>query len=168
MTAESMDSARLDLAPVLHYVRAHSSVILDLRRSHLALAIRALERPVFMNDLMQPTTHPPTAYMRLYHTRLPWYIEVMPSGNGSYITLGDLFTAICQTLAMRIRSEEYYNGELDNEDRQALKEAWDERCRNEEERRDGVKRVDFLRGKYMFEGLTRGKNGMWQLRTGRE
>jgi len=131
------------------------------------LSIRALERPVYASDLMRPTTHPPTTFMRLYHTRLPWYIDVVPLDNGSYITLGDLFTTICQVLAMRIRGEEFYNDELDKEDREALREAWDERCRNEEERMDGVKRIDFLRGKYMFEGLTRGKNGMWQLRTGR-
>lgn len=146
----------------------YSPVILDLRRSQHTLVFRALDRQVFATDLMLPTTDPPTTFMRLYHTRLPWYIDVVPSGNGSYVTLGDLFTAICQTLALRIRREEYYTDQLDHEDRQSLKLAWDERCRNQEERMDGVKRVDFLRGKYMFEGLTRGKHGMWQLRTGRD
>jgi len=116
---------------------------------------------------MQPTTDPPTMFMRLYHTRLPWYIDVVPSG-GPYVTLGDLFATLCQLLATRIRQTEYYNDELDHDDRGALKQAWEERCRDEAERMDGVKRVDYLRGKYMFQGLTRGKNGMWQLRTGRE
>jgi len=142
-------------------------VILDLRRDLKTLVFRALDRHVFAYDLMQPTTEPPTTFMRLYHTHLPWYIDVVPSG-GSYVTLRDLFAAICHTLAFRICSADYYNDELDDEDREALRLAWDERCRDESERVDGVKRVDFLRGKYMFQGLTRGKSGMWQLRTGRE
>lgn len=167
IAAESTDSARLYLALVLEY-RRYPPVILDLRRDQFTLVFRALDRQVFADDLMQPTTDPPTRFMRLYHSRLPWYIDVVPSGNGSYVTLGDLFTTLCQSLALRIGAGDYHNDELDHDDRQALKLAWDERCRNDAERMDGVKRVDFLRGKYMFQGLTRGKNGMWQLRTGRE
>ncbi|KAG2337710.1 hypothetical protein BDR05DRAFT_894740 [Suillus weaverae] len=158
----SIDSARLSLASVL---RHDGSVILDLRRSQHLLVIPALRRPVVANDLMQPATKPPTLFMRLYHTRLPWYIDVLPIGNGSYVTLGDLFMAICQFLSGQIRNEDYYNDELDDEDRSALKRAWEERCDNKKERMNGVKRVDFLREKYMFMGLTRGKSGMWQLRT---
>ncbi|KAG1722342.1 hypothetical protein EDD22DRAFT_935609, partial [Suillus occidentalis] len=54
--------------------RLHSPIILDLRRSQHLLIIEALRRPVVANDLMQPSTNPPTLFMRLYHTRLPWYI----------------------------------------------------------------------------------------------
>lgn len=165
---QSTDSARLDLAVILRHDKAYPPAILDLRRSQYSLIFRALERPVFANDLMIPATNPPTMFMRLYHTRLPWYIDVVPSGNGSYVTLGDFFMIVCQSLSTRIRKEDFYNDELDRDDRAALKDAWEERCKNEEERMDGVKRVDFLRGKYMFQGLTRGKSGMWQLRTGKE
>ncbi|KAG1847650.1 hypothetical protein DFJ58DRAFT_730063 [Suillus subalutaceus] len=160
----STDSARLNLAPVLQYDRA---LILDLRRSQHLLMIPALGRPVVANDLMKPSTNPPTLFMRLYHTRLPWYIDVVPMGSGSYVTLGDLFMTICQFLAGPIRNEDYYNDELDIEDKEQLRLAWESRCNNKKERMEGVKRVDFLREKYMFLGLTRGKNGMWQLRTGK-
>lgn len=105
--------------------------------------------------------------MRLYHTRLPWYIDVVPSGNGSYVTLGDLFMNICQSLARPIHHEDYYNDELDADDREELKQTWHKRCSSKKERMEGVKQVDFLREKYMFLGLTRGKNGMWQLSTGK-
>lgn len=159
------DSARLRLASVLRHEKA---IILDLRRSQHLLMIEALKRPVVANDLMQPSTNPPTLFMRLYHTRLPWYIDVVPLGNGSYVTLGDLFMTLCQFLAEPIRNEDYYNDELDAGDKEELKQAWEERCNNRKERMEGVKRVDFLRGKYMFLGLARGKNGMWQLRTGKE
>lgn len=161
----STDSARLTLASVLRHDKA---ITLDLRHSQHLLRIHALQRPVVANDLMQPATNPPTRFMRIYHTRLPWYIDVMPIGNGSYVTLGDLFMVLCQFLAERIRNEDYYNDVLDAEDRGALKQAWERRCRNKKERMDGVKRVDFLREKYMFLGLTRGKSGMWQLRTERD
>lgn len=160
----STDSARLNLASVL---RHDKSVILDLRRGKHLLTIRALDRPVVANDLMQPSTNPPTLFMRLYHPRLPWYIDIMPSTNGSYVTLEDVFMTICQFLAGPIRREDYYNDELDAEDREELKQAWESRCNNRKERMEGVKRVDFLREKYMFQGLSRGKNGMWQLHTGK-
>lgn len=75
--------------------------------------------------------------------------------------------AICQFLGERIRHEDYHNDELGAEDREELKQAWEKRCKNKKERMDGVKRVDFLREKYMFLGLIRGKSGMWQLRTRR-
>lgn len=165
ITAASTDSARLHLASVL---RHENAIILDLRRSQHLLMIQALRRPVVANDLMQPSTNPPTLFMRLYHTRLPWYIDVVPLGNGSYVTLGDLFMTMCQFLAEPIRNEDYYNDELDAGDKEELKRAWEGRCNNRRERMEGVKRVDFLRGKYMFLGLSRGKNGMWQLRTGKE
>jgi hypothetical protein len=64
---------------------------------------------------------------------------------------------VCQFLAGRIRSEEYYNDELDAEDKEELKQAWQERCKSQKELMDGVKRFDFLRGKHVFQGLTRGK-----------
>lgn len=74
---------------------------------------------------------------------------------------------ICQFLAGPIRNEDYYNDELDAEDKEQLRLAWEARCNNKKERMEGVKRVDFLREKYIFLGLTPGKNGMWQLRTGK-
>lgn len=158
------DSARLRLDPIL---RDDKDVILDLRRSQHSLRIRELGRPVVANDLMQPCTNPPTVFMRLYHTRLPWYIDVVPSGNGSYVTLGDLFMNICQSLARPIHHDDYYNDELDADDREELKQTWQKRCSSKKERMEGVKQVDFLREKYMFLGLTRGKDGMWQLSTGK-
>lgn len=91
----------------------------------------------------------------------------MPLTNGSYVTLEDVFVTICQFLAGSIRREDYYNDELDAQDREELKRAWESRCNNRKERMEGVKRVDFLQEKCMFQGLSRGKNGMWQLHTGK-
>ncbi|KAG1788749.1 uncharacterized protein HD556DRAFT_1244745 [Suillus plorans] len=160
----STDSARLKLDSIL---RDDKDVILDLRYSQHSIIIRELRRPVVANDLMRPCTNPPTLFMRIYHSRLPWYIDVVPSGNGSYVTLGDVFMHICQSLARPICYDDYYNDELDADDREELKQAWQERCNSKKERMEGVKQVDFLREKYMFLGLTRGKNGMWQLSTGK-
>ncbi|KAG2156947.1 uncharacterized protein EDB93DRAFT_1079192 [Suillus bovinus] len=160
----STDSARLKPASVLR----EENIIFDLRCSQPVIMIRTLGRPAVTNDLMLPSTNPPTLFMRLYHTRLPWYIDIRPMGNGSYVTLSDLLMGICQFLAGPIRNEDYYNDELDAEDREELKRAWVERCKNKKERMEGVKRVDFLREKYMFLGLTRGKRGMWELCTGKE
>lgn len=114
-----------------------------------------------------PATDPPTPWMRLYNSRLPWYIDIA-TGDGRCITLGEFFLQLSAALERQISRSDYYNDDLDEHDRQTLSEAYYARCRDEAERMGGMRRVDFLRGKVFFEGLTRGKNGMWRLRAGRD
>jgi hypothetical protein len=117
--------------------------------------------------MVHSATLPPTQYMRLYHPRLPWYINITANG-GPYISLAQFFQQLFATLDKQISKHDFYNHDLDDDDRQVLSRTYFERCRDDAERMQGVKRIDFLRGKFQFEGLTRGKNGMWRLRTGRD
>ncbi|EGO30054.1 hypothetical protein SERLADRAFT_379756 [Serpula lacrymans var. lacrymans S7.9] len=105
--------------------------------------------------------------MRLYSSRLPWYIDIRAS-NPIGATIGDVFTGLYTSLNTPIQKDDYYNEELDDADRYKLREAWEERCHDASERSCGVRRVDFLRGKIGFEGLVRGKDGMWEVKTRRQ
>ncbi|KIJ11723.1 hypothetical protein PAXINDRAFT_171670 [Paxillus involutus ATCC 200175] len=162
---EFTDSSKLNLHPFLHHDRSNPPTIYDVRRNPLMLVFRDLDRPPLASDMDHSATLPPTRYMRLYHPRLPWYIDITANGT-PFISLADLFQQLFAALDKGLSKNDFYNNDLDNEDRQKLTQAYYERCRDNAERMQGVKRVDFLRGKFEFEGLTRGKNGMWRLKTG--
>ncbi|KAH7920958.1 hypothetical protein BV22DRAFT_1020262 [Leucogyrophana mollusca] len=166
-TSEISDSSKLSLHPYLRHDRGLPPAILDLRQDLQTLTFHEIDHPVTYKDLAHSCTIPPTPFMRIYHSRLPWYIDIHAT-NSNFISIGDFFIALYASLYKRIHRSDYWNDELDETDRNTLRLAWTERCRTPEEKADGVKRVDFLRGKTVFEGLVRGKNGMWQLKTGRE
>lgn len=162
-----VSSSKLMLHRYLQHDKVYPPTIYDLRRDPQSLVFRSLDRRPDQRDMAQTVTEPCTPWMRIYNSRLPWYIDVVAQ-DGGYITLADLFQQLFAALYKPINQSDYYNDDLDDHDRQALNQAYLTRCRDEAERLGGVRRVDFLRGKVFFEGLSRGKNGMWRLRTGTE
>lgn len=67
-----------------------------------------------------------------------------------------------------IHNRHYYNDFLDSTDRVAMGTAYKERIKGRAgEGRKGILQVDFLGDKYVFEGLMRGKQGMWEIKTRR-
>jgi hypothetical protein len=103
--------------------------------------------------------------MRLYHDRLPWFIDIY-ARNPSGVTIHDLFDQLHDTLMIQIHNKHYYNEDMDDEDRGKIARAFEGRCAGDpSEIASGVRRVDFLRGRVIFEGLARGKNGMWEMKT---
>lgn len=126
---------------------------------------RQLDRAPLANDMDHSVTRPITHYMRIYHPRLPWYIDIRANG-ASYISLADFFQQLFAVLNKPISKYDFYNKELDDEDREILTRTYLQRCRSEDEKMEGVKRVDYLRGKFEWMGLVPGKNGMWRLKTG--
>lgn len=80
--------------------------------------------------------------------------------------MDDLFTSIWSTLRWPIQKSDYWNDELNDADRDKVRHAWSTRCNgNAAEQMAGVRRVDFLRRHVMFEGLVKGRNGMWEMKT---
>ncbi|KIJ59995.1 hypothetical protein HYDPIDRAFT_117917 [Hydnomerulius pinastri MD-312] len=165
--SESMDSAKLNLHPFLRPEKSNPPTIYDLRRDPFTLVFRELDRPPSAIEMSHSVTYPPTQFMRLYHSRLPWYIDIAANG-APYISLADFFQQLFGALDRKIAKADFYNDDLDDADRHTLSRAWLERCRDDADKMQGVKRIDFLRGKIMFEGLVRGKNGMWHLKTAAE
>ncbi|KAG8217026.1 hypothetical protein J3R82DRAFT_7342 [Butyriboletus roseoflavus] len=160
-----VDSTKLDLHPFLRYNKSRPITIYDLRREPLTVKFRALDRAPLASDMDHSVTHPPTQFMRLYHSRLPWYIDIHANG-APYISLADFFQQLFASLSKQISKYDFYNNELDDDDREVLTRAYFERCLHEDDKMEGVKRVDFVRGKQEWMGLTSGKDGMRRLRTG--
>jgi len=103
--------------------------------------------------------------MRLYHPKLPWYIDVHQTHpNG--VTVYDVLASIHRQLQTPIQPRHFYNEELTANDRAALARSFQERCQNDLRLvSKGVLQVDFLGHKYILEGLARGPKGMWELKT---
>lgn len=92
---------------------------------------------------------------RLIHPYLPWYIYV-ETPQGSVITVIFLLEVLFHDLQNPVLSSDFWNDELGEDDRKAIHSAWAARVGgNRELAEQGIKRVDFLCDRYMFEGLKR-------------
>lgn len=158
------DFPRPYLHSFIRYSHNHSPVILDLRFPPRNLVFRDVPRPIISSDLSRFASEPPVPYMCLYHSRLPWYIDVHAS-NATGVTLFDLFECIWACLRKQVRESDFWNEDLDDADRDKIDWAWRERVGNDQrEIEKGVRRVDYLRRCCILEGLVRGKHGMWEMK----
>ena len=116
-------------------------------------------------ELRQPATNPPITRMRITHQSIrQWPIDLklqydeyqMGSGTQTPITVGDVLYMIHTSLRRQITHDDWYR--LSNFKHDAVTQAYYRRCRSVPsmqtlETRQGVKRVDYLKEKYMFAGL---------------
>ncbi|KAF8890277.1 hypothetical protein CPB84DRAFT_1784955 [Gymnopilus junonius] len=120
--------------------------------------------------LREPATNPPLPFMTITTPYLPWSIKLNAS-NGSFVTLEDVFDATYRSLRTNISQAEFNRFPSPNDQRRATR-AYEQRYRRhhsarlyEEEKRSGMKRVDFLMGHTHFGGIV--NNGRrpdeWQL-----
>ncbi|KAI0821849.1 hypothetical protein BC628DRAFT_1412633 [Trametes gibbosa] len=155
---------KVTLNPYIRYVSSKPPMFYDLRRSANNLRFRALDHTLSSWDLTRFACEPPLQSMRLYHAQLPWYVTVEAS-NPAGVTLYDLFFAIQNYMLTPIEFGDFYNIEMNNDLRDQIAAAWAERCRNVGERNKGVFRVDYLMGKVVMEGIQKGKDGVWEIKT---
>ena len=157
---------KVTLHPYIRYTGlTKSPMMLDLRESPNTLKFRALKDQQMTSwDMMRFVCEPPLQHMRLYHAHLPWYIDV-EAQNPAGVTLYDLFAAIHMCMMTQIENADYYNVEMTAEARAHVAEAWAERCRSDEERSQGIRRVDYLMGRVIMEGIQKGKDGMFEIKT---
>ncbi|KAI0754171.1 hypothetical protein C8Q80DRAFT_1095733 [Daedaleopsis nitida] len=153
------------LHPYIRYNTSKPPMRLDLRDSPNALKFHALsDRQLTQWDLMRFVCEPPLQVMRFYHTHLPWYIDV-EAQNPAGVTLYELFRAFHLCMMTQIDNADYYNVEMNGEARAAIAEAWASRCISEAERAQGIRRVDYLMGRFIMEGIQKGKDGCWEIKT---
>jgi hypothetical protein len=153
------------LHPFLRFTFGDAPVSYDLRRPPQTLVFRDVPREIIASDLTRFACEPPLRYMRLIHPRLPWYIDIEAS-NPTGINLGDLFQAIWVCLQWPIQKADFWNDELSESDRDKISHSWRVRCNGDpREQASGVRRVDFLRRHVVFEGLVKGRDGTWEMRT---
>jgi hypothetical protein len=124
--------------------------------------------------LAQPAIHPPLAHLAVVCSDLPWQITVVPSStiHGAFVTVADVLASLHRTLRLAVHPDEY-NALPSHEDKHKVNTAYESRCvriedpaAQAEEKRKGVKRVDFLMGRTRFLGLSPTTAGpaVWALR----
>ena len=118
----------------------------------------------------EPATTPPMPFLTITSRHLPWIIDVYAS-NGSFVTLGDVLNSIYCSLRTNITTYEF-NSFPQQRDQVRATRAYEQRYRrfrnaynNDEEKRAGMKRIDFLMSHTKFHGIS--NNGLhpdqWQL-----
>jgi len=139
----------------------HPSTVLT--RNNYSLSVRTFR---------EPATTPPLPFLTITSIHLPWTIKVYPS-NAVYVSLEDVYDSIYRTLRTNITSAEF-NLFSNQDDQRRATRAYEKRYRRhhrntrayEEEKRGGMKRVDFLMGHTKFLGLSNSSRhpDEWQLR----
>ncbi|KAF8144202.1 hypothetical protein K438DRAFT_1486876, partial [Mycena galopus ATCC 62051] len=115
-------------------------------------------------ELQEEAFHPPRTTLRILHPRLPLLpIDFVlphdiPDAQAAPITVADVLIAIHKILHKHITHKEWAT--VSAEDQRKVTRAFIQRCRaeafNARERAEigeGVKRVDFLLGETIFQGL---------------
>ncbi|CAA7261296.1 unnamed protein product [Cyclocybe aegerita] len=140
-----------------HHYLENAAVVWDLIDS--PASITRHHHLVSSSALREPATSPALSALYITSPYLPWTIKVYPS-NGRYVTVGDVFDYIYRSLRMNITSNEWNSFPTEHDQRRATR-AYEHRYRRlrstreyEEEKRSGMKRVDFLMGRTRFVGIS--------------
>ncbi|PFH44656.1 hypothetical protein AMATHDRAFT_200950 [Amanita thiersii Skay4041] len=163
----------------VHYLLAYSPFTEPaLGYDFSTLPTDAVPRP---HELLEPATNPPLHHMVVICPLLPsrWQIDITAaprrsspplvlssspppssSSSASYITVADVLTALYRNLRLSVTREEY-NSLGDSPEREHVNQAYFSRCerifdpvRQGEEKNKGVKRIDFLKNRCRFLGLS--------------
>ncbi|KAF7340504.1 hypothetical protein MSAN_02121800 [Mycena sanguinolenta] len=117
----------------------------------------------------EPAVYPPQSTISIVTQHLPWSITVAAS-NGRYVTVADTLNALHRSLRTNVTGEEYHTLGSHTLKHRAT-EAYTHRYMRlqghrgyTEEKRGGLKRVDFLMGCTQFRGLSAtGAADVWRL-----
>ncbi|EAU89092.1 hypothetical protein CC1G_08500 [Coprinopsis cinerea okayama7 len=141
----------------------------DLRQDALSdssIHLPASNGPVNALHHLQLATTPPTHHLTLMHPLLPWTLTVR-SSHPNGVLVSDVLRCMYDELMKPISREDWWNAEMEAEDREAVEDAYRRRCKTDVKLlMEGVKRVDWLGDSVGFIGLAPVKvNGMWEIKT---
>lgn len=138
----------------------------DIQAGPSTVLFRDLKRPPLAGEFTRFVCEPPERLMRIYHVRMPWYVDVQALNNPVGVTFSDLFEAIYRVMQIQIVHADFNNDELDDEEQKRITAAYRKRVGSDQaEAMKGIRRVDFLMGRVIFEGLVKGKEGLWEMKT---
>ncbi|KAL1746065.1 hypothetical protein HDZ31DRAFT_81472 [Schizophyllum fasciatum] len=113
--------------------------------------------------LYEPATAPALPALTVVVPGTPWALSITAS-NAAYVNVMDVLSAVHGGLRCGVTSDEYY-GLPTREERDAVAAAYAARCdrvpeaERDEERKKGIKRIDFLTSHYRFRGLNYSHQG---------
>lgn len=125
-------------------------------------------KPLEYLQLQEGAMIPEPIRMKITHPSLPWtiYVDASSAGGGKtcIVTIGHLLSSIYGELMRSVNHRDFWNDLLGEEDRKRIYDAWARRCKgNAALSAQGIKRVDFLLDRFVFEGLKRVKDG-WEMK----
>ncbi|KAG5639055.1 hypothetical protein H0H81_007313 [Sphagnurus paluster] len=149
------------VAPVrLHaLLQASSSPALNFDLTLPPSTITSHHQGIPQRVLAEPATKPALPSLTIVVPYLPWTITVRPS-RGTFVTVIDVLETVYNKLRTNVSAQEYHA--LPSEkDKRRVTSAYEQRYRRirssreyEDEKRRGVRRVDFLMGYTRFMGIS--------------
>ncbi|KAF9232434.1 hypothetical protein BU15DRAFT_55039 [Melanogaster broomeanus] len=121
--------------------------------------------PITPDELREPAVDPSITRMRISHDAIPdWPVVIQYPDNCTanitpfHITLGEVLYLIHSSLHTQITHQDW--ARLSMSEETAIARAYTRRCKSvpstaKEQASQGVRRIDYLRGKHIFRGLIR-------------
>ncbi|KAF9522182.1 hypothetical protein CPB83DRAFT_139071 [Crepidotus variabilis] len=169
--ADWVDPVRRSFHPLLLYTQQNPPVYCNLIETPFhtsSIEFLNLSRPHNDIDFAQLACQPSAPFLRLYHPRLPWYIDIRqvhPNG----ITVLDVLSQMHAQLHTPIHGRHFYNEDLSDIERTEITRAFQNRCRTDPALISrGVLQLDFLGKRVVFEGIVRGPRGLWEIKLSKE
>ena len=131
--------------------------------------------PARLTDTLvaEPATNPPLPALAIICEHLPWTITITPTPNAiwtaPFVTVGDVLHALHRALCLGVTDPEL--NVLGPAQRDRVHDAYVRRYRRapgaarDMEKAKGIKRVDYLMGRVIMEGIQKGKDGLWEIKT---
>ncbi|KAJ7279689.1 hypothetical protein C8J57DRAFT_1303982 [Mycena rebaudengoi] len=159
------------IGPVqLHFLLAYSPFRpphIHYELSHPLHTINSQVTPAFLD----PATYPPTSALTIICRHIKWPVLISSSYPQEFVTVMDVFRAVYTGLRRAVLPAEYETL-ADREDKAGVDGSYYTRCKlrpdgpeRQLETLKGVKRVDFLKGRNRFLGLSGPIGGphVWEL-----
>ncbi|KAF9443028.1 hypothetical protein P691DRAFT_645602, partial [Macrolepiota fuliginosa MF-IS2] len=102
--------------------------------------------------------------IRLWHRRLPWYIDIVSTGYGG-VTIGDILEQIHEDLFRHITPYDYWTTDLSSSQREQIDRSCNKRGLSMNHAEPAICRIDFLHDAFIFAGLAPSSNGTFQMKT---
>ena len=143
------------------------SLIYDMSR-HIS-SLRPSNPSLSPHLLDEPATLPRMPSLTIICPHLPWRINLKARQQNGYITVADVMDGLYHALRLS-STEAEFRSLLSYDLKQNVSEAYRQRYRRashvmeyKHEKAQGLRRVDFLRGKNTFMGLSSTGGGVWRL-----
>ncbi|KAJ7936595.1 hypothetical protein B0H13DRAFT_1589479, partial [Mycena leptocephala] len=129
----------------------------------------ATAAPLSPRQMSESAFHPPITALRIIHSHIPfWPVDIVTEASNP-MSVGDVLVTLHRAMHQRISSADWNT--LSAVEADAVTKAFNKRCHTEAiwsivvpaqwrdrtimERNDGVKRVDFLMGRTIFQGIVK-------------
>jgi hypothetical protein len=163
-----LPSGRVEIHRSLGFHPQSPKLLFDLSVSWEAVTTNS-SPPVCLSKaaLLEPATNPPIPYLQISCANLPWTLDVVCKTT-NFVTILDVLAQLYTLLRLRVSEKEFKMESFESQ--RDISAAFHQRVKRGRwtaavEEQKGLKRIDFLKGRNRFMGLSSTKLGpdMWAL-----